>query len=162
MLESFIRQMQNQIKTETRLAFIQFIFSSLFSNTTSENNINDFEDHFYKLSVSSIDQKNDSLINFNKNFFNKLTNNYKEFIQKNNVENIINPLVNFNRKYANWDKINQSIILSILSELEITKKEKVKILLNDYFNISKTLISKKELSMINAITDKYVNERNFI
>ena len=162
MLESFIRYMQNQIKTETRLAFIQFIFSSLFSNSTSEKNINEFEDHFYKLSVSSIDQKNDSLINFNKNFFNKLTNNYKEFVQKNNVENIINPLVNFNRKYSNWDKINQSIILSIFSELEITKKEKVKILLNDYFNISKSLISKKELSMINAITDKYVNERNFI
>jgi len=162
LFNSFIILMQNQIKTKTRLAFIQFIFSSLFSNSTSEKNINDFEDHFYKLSVSSIDQRKDSIINFNKNFFNKLTNNYKEFIKDNNVENIINPLVNFNRKYANWDKINQSIILSILSELEITKKEKVKILLNDYINISKSLISKKELSMINAITDKYLNERNII
>jgi len=71
-------------------------------------------------------------------------------------------LIKFNRKFESWDLINKSIILSILSELEITKKEKVKILLNDYFNISKSLISKKELSMINAITDKYVNEKNII
>ena len=45
----------------------------------------------------------------------------------------------------NWDQINKSIILSILSELEITKKEKIKILLNDYINISKLLIIKKIL-----------------
>ena len=45
--------MQNHIKTETRLAFIQLIFSSLFSDATVEENANDFENYFYKLSVSS-------------------------------------------------------------------------------------------------------------
>jgi len=154
--------MQNQIKTETRLAFVQFIFSSLFSEKSIDDKIVDFEDHFYKLSVSSIYQKKDTIINYNKNYFKKLTLNYKEFLKKNDVDNTINLLIKFNRKFESWDFINKSIILSILSELEITKKEKVKILLNDYFNISKSLISKKELAMINAITDKYVNEKNII
>ena len=154
--------MQNQIKTETRLAFIQFIFSSLFSEKLIDDKITDFEDYFYKLSVSSICQKKDTVINYNKNYFKKLTLNYKKFLKKNDVDNTINLLIKFNRKFESWDLINKSIILSILSELEITKKEKVKILLNDYFNISKLLISKKELAMINAITDKYVNEKNII
>ena len=154
--------MQNKIKTETRLAFIQFIFSSLFSDTSLDENINEFENYFYKLSVSSIEQNKQTSINFNKNYFKKLTLSYNEFIKKNDFENTINNLINFNRKFENWDSINKSIILSILSELEITKKEKVKILLNDYFNISKMLIPKKEIGMINAIADKYINEKNII
>tara|TARA_B100001250_G_scaffold403112_1_gene417202 strand:- start:452 stop:916 length:465 start_codon:yes stop_codon:yes gene_type:complete len=154
--------MQNKIKTETRLAFIQFIFSSLFSDTSLDENINEFENYFYKLSVSSIEQNKQTSINFNKNYFKKLTLSYNEFIKKNDFENTINNLINFNRKFENWDSINKSIILSILSELEITKKEKVKILLNDYFNISKMLIPKKEVGMINAIADKYINEKNII
>ena len=152
--------MQNYIKTETRLAFIQFIFSSLFSNSSFNENINDFENYFYKLSVSSIEQKKETLINFNKNYFKKLTKSYDDFIKKNNIEDIINSLIKFDRNYKNWDQINKSIILSIFSELEITKKEKIKILLNDYINISKTLIPKKDLGMINAITDKYLSDKN--
>ena len=58
--------------------------------------------------------------------------------------------------------MNKSIILCIFSELEITKKEKIKILINDYFNISKSLITKKELGKINANTDKYINEKKNI
>ena len=154
--------MQNYIKTETRLAFIQFIFSSLFSKSSIEENVNDFENYFYKLSVSSIEQKKETLINFNKNYFKKLTKSYEEFIQYHNIEDIINSLIKFDRKYKNWDQINKSIILSILSELEITKKEKVKILVNDYINISKTLIPKKDLGMINAITDKYLSDKNIL
>ena len=154
--------MQNKIKTETRLAFIQFIFSSLFSDTSLDENINEFENYFYKLSVSSIEQNKQTSINFNKNYFKKLTLSYNEFIKKNDFENTINNLINFDRKFENWDSINKSIILSILSELEITKKEKVKILLNDYLNISKSLIPKKELGMINAIADKYINDNSII
>jgi len=152
--------MQNYIKTETRLAFIQFIFSSLFSKSSIEENVNDFENYFYKLSVSSIEQKKETLINFNKNYFKKLTKSYDDFIKKNNIEDIINSLIKFDRNYKNWDQINKSIILSIFSEIEITKKEKIKILLNDYINISKTLIPKKDLGMINAITDKYLSDKN--
>jgi len=154
--------MQNYIKTETRLAFIQFIFSSLFSNSSFNENINDFENYFYKLSVSSIEQKKETLINFNKNYFKKLTKSYDNFMKKNNIEEIINCLIKFDRNYENWDQINKSIILSILSELEITKKDKIKILLNDYINISKTLIPKKDLGMINAITDKYISDRKIL
>ena len=154
--------MQNQIKTETRLAFIQFIFSSLFSKSSFEDDMNDFENYFYKLSVSSIEQNNETIIKFNKNYFKKLTKNYNEFIKNNNIENTINSIIKFDRNYENWDHINKSIILSILSELEITKKEKVKILLNDYLNISKTLITKKDLGMINAITDKYISDRKIL
>ena len=152
--------MQNYIKTETRLVFIQFIFSSLFSNSSFNENTNDFENYFYKLSVSSIEQKKETLINFNKNYFKKLTKSYDDFIKKNNIEDIINSLIKFDRNYKNWDQINKSIILSIFSEIEITKKEKIKILLNDYINISKTLILKKDLGMINAITDKYLSDKN--
>jgi len=154
--------MQNYIKTETRLAFIQFIFSSLFSNSSVEENINDFENYFYKLSVPSIKKQKEILINFNKNYFKKLTKSYEEFIQYHNIEDIINSLIKFDRKYKNWDQINKSIILSIFSELEITKKEKVKILVNDYINISKTLIPKNDLGIINAITDKYLSDKNIL
>ena len=124
--------------------------------------MNDFENYFYKLSVSSIEQNNETIIKFNKNYFKKLTKNYNEFIKNNNIENTINSIIKFDRNYENWDHITKSIILSILSELEITKKEKVKILLNDYLNISKTLITKKDLGMINAITDKYISDRKIL
>ena len=154
--------MQNQIKTQTRLAFIQFIFSSLFTNSSVEETTSDFENYFYKLSVSSIQQKKETPINFNKNYFKKLTKNYDEFVKNNNIEAIINSIIKFERNYENWDHINKSIILSILSELEITKKEKVKTLLNDYINISKMFVPKKDLSMINAITDKYLSDRNIL
>ena len=59
--------MHNHIKTETRLAFIQFIFSSLFSKSSFEDDMNDFENYFYKLSVSSNEQNNETNIKFNKN-----------------------------------------------------------------------------------------------
>ncbi len=147
--------MQNYIKTETRLAFIQFIFSSLFTDVSIEETTEEFENYFYKLSVSSIDQKKEKPINFNKNYFKKLTNSYDEFIKTYDIKEIINSIIKFDRSFESWDQINKSIVLSIFSEIEITKKEKVKILLNDYINISKTLIPKKDLSMINAITDKY-------
>ena len=154
--------MQNHIKTETRLAFIQFIFSSLFSDATVEKNTDEFENYFYKLSVSSMGQKNETSINFNKNYFKKLANSYAIFIKNNNIKEIINTIIKFDRGFENWDQINKSIILSIFSEIEITKKDKVKILLNDYINISKTLIPKKDLSMINAITDKYLSDRQIL
>ena len=75
--------MQNSIKTETRLSFIQFIFSSFFSNSTVEENMNEFENYFYKLSVPSLKQNKDININFNKNYFKKLTTIKIENRQKN-------------------------------------------------------------------------------
>ncbi len=155
--------MQNQIKTNTRLAFIQFIFSTFFSNNKIIDEKEDFQNYFYKLSVPSIEKdKKEILLNFNKNFFNKLSLVYNEYVKKNDVNKLVNSMINFDRKYNDWNTINKSIILAIFSEIEITKKEKIKIIINDYFNISKSLISKKELGMINAITDKYINEKKYI
>lgn len=154
--------MQNQIKTKTRLAFIQFIFSTFFSNKEIIDDSDDFQNYFYKLSVPSITKDKETIINFNKNYFNKLTLIFHEFIKKNDVELIIDPLIEFKRKYDNWNTINKSIILAIFSEIEITKNEKIKIMINDYFNISKSLVTKKEIGMINAITDKYINEKKNI
>jgi transcription termination factor NusB len=154
--------MQNQIKTKTRFAFIQFIFSTFFSNEKIFDDIEKFKNHFYKLSVPSIEKKKESVINFNINYFNKLTSSYCEFIKENDIDHMINSLINFERNYKNWSTINKSIILAIFSEIEITKKEKIKILINDYFNISKSFITKKELGMINAITDTYINEKKNI
>tara|TARA_Y100001970_G_C14201911_1_gene841614 strand:+ start:1249 stop:1719 length:471 start_codon:yes stop_codon:yes gene_type:complete len=156
--------MQNYIKNKTRLAFIQYVFSSLFNidDNVNEENIKEFEKYFHKLNVSSIDERKELVLNFNKSYFKKLALNYQTFIKKNNISKLINPLIKFNRNYENWDKINKSIILSIFSELEITSKDKVKILLNDYLNISKSFIPVKEMSMLNAIIDKYINERKII
>ncbi len=156
--------MQNQIKTKTRLAFIQFIFSTFFSNKPILDETENFQKYFYKLSVPSINKNKDkdSILNFNKNYFNKLTLIYHEFLKKNDLDDLIDPLIDFDRKFKNWSNINKSIILAILSEIQISKKEKINILINDYLNISKSLITKKELGMINAITDKYINENKII
>ena len=154
--------MQNQIKTNTRLAFIQFIFSTFFSNNKIIDEKEDFQNYFYKLSVPSMEKDKETVLNFNKSYFNKLSLVYNEFIEKNDVNNLIDPLINFERKYKNWSTLNKSIILAIFSEIEITKKEKIKIIINDYLNISKSLITKKELGMINAIIDKYINEKKYI
>ena len=156
--------MQNQIKTKTRLAFIQFIFSTFFSNKPILDETENFQKYFYKLSVPPINKNKDkdSIINFNKNYFNKLTLIYHEFLKKNDLDDLIDPLIDFDRKFKNWSNINKSIILAILSEIQISKKEKINILINDYLNISKSLITKKELGMINAITDKYINEKKII
>ena len=154
--------MQNLIKTKTRLAFIQFIFSNFFSEDEILEDTENFQNYFYKLLIPSTDKDQETIFDFNKNFFTKLSLSYFEFIKRNNVDDLIDPFINFDRKYKNWSLINKSIILAIFSEIEISKKEKIKILINDYFNISKSLITKKELGMINAITDKYINEKKII
>ena len=154
--------MQNLIKTKTRLAYIQFIFSTFFSKDEIIDKTEHFQNYFYKLSIPSTEEDQETIVDFNKNFFTKLSFSYFEFIKKNNVEDLIDSFIKFDRKYKNWSFINKSIILAIFSEIEISKKEKIKILINDYLNISKSLTSKKELGMINAITDKYINEKKII
>ena len=154
--------MQNLIKTKTRLAYIQFIFSTFFSKDEKIDETDHFQNYFYKLSIPSTENDKVTVVDFNKNFFTKLSYSYFEFIKKNNIDDLIDPLIKFDRKYKNWSFINKSIILAIFSEIEISKKDKIKILINDYFNISKSLITKKEIGMINAITDKYINEKKII
>ena len=43
-----------------------------------------------------------------------------------------------------------------------TTKEKKKIVLNDYLNVAKNFVSLNEVKMINAIIDKYLNDRKIL
>ena len=128
--------MQNQIKTKTRLAYIQFIFSTFFSKGEIIDETAHFQNYFYKLSIPSTEKDQETIVDFNKNFLTKLSFNYFEFIKKNNIADLIDPFIKFDRKYKNWSFINKSIILAIFSEIEISKKEKIKILINESINSS--------------------------
>ena len=154
--------MDNQLKSKTRLAFIQYIFLSMSSLDDNSDIKNDFDNYFHNLSVSSIDEAKDTKIQYNKNMFNKLADNYIDFIKNNDLSLLIDPHINFERKFNEWSKINQSIILAIISEIIITSRDKVKIALNDYLNIAKSFVTTKELKMLNAIIDKYLNEKKYI
>ena len=74
--------MQNLIKTKTRLAFIQFIFSNFFSEDEILEDTENFQNYFYKLSIPSTDKNQETIVDFNKNFFTKLSISYLEFIKK--------------------------------------------------------------------------------
>ena len=43
--------------------------------------------------------------------------------------------------------------------LRNSEKEKIKIILNDYIEISKSFVNLKESKLINAILDKLLNEK---
>ena len=154
--------MQNLLKSKTRLAFIQYIFLSLSTDQDLNKIKDDFDNYFHNLVVSSIEENKENKIQYNKNFFNNLTDNYIIFLKKNDIKSLINSFINFDRNFEKWNIINQSIILSIITELSITPKDKIKITLNDYLNIAKSFITLKELKMINAIADKFLNEKKYI
>ena len=65
--------------------------------------------------------------------------------------------IKFDRKFEKWDKVFKSLIFAIISEFSITDKKKIKIVLNDYLNISKSLVSLKETKLLNAIIQKYID-----
>ena len=71
----------------------------------------------------------------------------------------INNIIKFDRQFKNWDTINKAIILVAISELRNSDKEKMKIILNDYIEISKSFVSLKETKLINLILDKLINEK---
>ena len=49
--------MQNYTKSQTRLAFIQYIFQSEFFGTNNSESIEDFQKHFYDTNIAIIDEK---------------------------------------------------------------------------------------------------------
>ena len=76
------------------------------------------------------------------------------FFKKLNYESIskeIDSIINFDRKFDKWDTIIKAIVLISISELRNSDKEKVKIILNDYINISKYFVTIKETKLINSI-----------
>ena len=150
--------MQNFIKSQTRLAFIQYIFQSEFLNADVFPSIEDFQKHFYNSNIAIIDEKKEFKLKFNKNFLNRLFSSLKNNIDKKNIIEDLNSFIDINRKFEKWDKILKSIIFAIIAELLITEKNKFKIVFNDYLNISKSLVSQKETKLINAIIQNYIDK----
>jgi len=151
-------KMQNYTKSQTRLAFVQFIFQNEFLNLDSLESIEDFQRHFYDTNIAVIDEKKEFKLKFNKNFLNKLFSSFKKNIDKKIIIEDLNRFININRKFEKWDNILKSIIFAIITELTITDKNKLIIVLNDYLNISKSLVSQKETNLINAIMQKYIDK----
>ena len=154
--------MENYIKSQTRLAFVQYIFQNEFSNTDILEGIEDFKKHFYNTDIAIIDEKKEFKLKFNKNFLNKLFYSFQNNIDKKIIIEDLNRFIDINRKFEKWDKILKSIIFAIIAELLITKKNKFKIVFNDYLNISKSLVSQKETKLINAIIQKYIDKNEII
>ena len=154
--------MQNYIKSQTRLAFVQFIFQNEFLNTDFLDSIDDFQKHFYDTDIALIDEKKETKLKFNKNFLNRLFLSLKNNIDKKNIIEDLNSFIDINRKFEKWDNILKSIIFAIIAELLITEKNKFKIVFNDYLNISKSLVSQKETKLINAIIQKYIDKNEII
>ena len=150
--------MQNYIKSQTRLAFVQYIFQNEFLNTDSSEGINDFQKHFYDTNIAIIDEKKEFKLKFNKNFLNRLFSSFQNNIDKKIIIEDLNNFIDINRKFEKWDNILKSIIFAIIAELLITEKNKFKIVFNDYLNISKSLVSSKETKLINAIIQKYIDK----
>ena len=148
--------MQNYTKSQTRLAFVQYIFQSEFLNSDSSESIEDFQKHFYNSNIASIDEKREFKLKFNKNFLNRLFSSFQNNIDKKIIIEDLNKSIDINRKFEKWDNILKSIIFAIIAELLITEKNKFKIVFNDYLNISKSLVSQKETNLINAIIQKYM------
>ena len=150
--------MQNYIKSQTRLAFVQYIFQNEFISTDSLESIEDFQKHFYDTNIAIIDEKKVIKLKFNKNFLNRLFSSFKNNIDKKNITDDLNGFIDINRKFEKWDNVLKSIIFAIIAELLITEKNKLKIVFNDYLNISKSLVSQKETKLINAIIQKYIDK----
>ena len=150
--------MQNYIKSQTRLAFVQYIFQNEFLSTDSLDSIKDFQKHFYDTNIAIIDEKKENKLKFNKNFLNRLFSSFKNNIDKKNITDDLNGFIDINRKFEKWDNVLKSIIFAIIAELLITEKNKFKIVFNDYLNISKSLVSQRETKLINAIIQKYIDK----
>ena len=154
--------MQNYVKSQTRLAFVQYIFQSEFLNLNSKDSIDDFQKYFFNLNIAVIDEKEEFKLKFNKNFLKKLSMNYLENFNKIKIVDKLNTHVELDRKFEKWNSVLKSIIFALISELEITEERKIKIVFNDYINISKALVLSKETKLMNAIIQKYLDEKKLL
>lgn len=151
--------MQNFIKSQTRLAFVQYIFQSLILDINTIESNRDFQENFYDTDIAIMGEKKKFNLKFNKNLFNKLSNFYiNQFNQKKIIEQL-NQNITTDRKFNNWDRVVKSLIYAIIIELNITENSKIKIVINDYLNIAKSLVSLKETNLINAIIQNFIDEK---
>ena len=151
--------MQNYTKSQTRLAFIQYIFQSEFSNVKKIESVKDFQKYFYNSNIAIIGDKKEFKLKFNKNFLNQLCENYINNFDKYKTIIELNKYITLNRKFEKWNTVLKSLIFAIISELEHSEEKNFKIIFNDYINIAKSLVNLKETKLLNAIIQKYLNEK---
>ena len=151
--------MQNYTKSQTRLAFIQFIFQSELLNIEGKESIEDFQSYFYNSNIATIGDKKEFKLKFNKNFLKMLCENYLTNFEKKNIIDQLNKFNDLDRKFEKWNTVLKSLIFAMISELQNSKDTNFKIIFNDYLNISKSLVSTKEKKLMNAIMQKYLNEK---
>ena len=146
--------MNNKLKSKTRLAAIQLVSQHLINNQDIEFIKEDF-DKYYRNTI--IDEGSEK-IEYNLRFLSKLLSFFKTTDFK-TLSKEINLKIKFDRKFEKWDNIIQAIILISISEIRNSSKEKIKIILNDYIEISKSFVNINETKLINSILDKLINEK---
>ena len=146
--------MNNKLKSKTRLAAIQLVSQHLINNQDIEFIKEDF-DKYYRNTI--IDEGSEK-IEYNLRFLSKLLSFFKTTDLK-TLSKEINLKIKFDRKFEKWDNIIQAIILISISEIRNSSKEKIKIILNDYIEISKFFVNINETKLINSILDKLINEK---
>lgn len=149
--------MNNQLKSKTRLAFIQIVFQHLSTKNNVYEILKTFDLNYKSTFIENFHNKKKIKFEFNSNFLKKLVDYYCNFIESQNYLLLINKFIDFDRKFEKWDIINQSILLAVLCEIKSSNISKVKIILNDYLNISRSFIDQYEIATINAILDKIIN-----
>ena len=146
--------MNNKLKSKTRLAAIQLVSQHLINNQDIECIKDDF-DKYYRNTI--IDEGSEK-IEYNLSFLSKLISYFK-ITEFKALSEEINSKIKFDRKFEKWDNIIQAIILISISEIRNSSKEKIKIILNDYIEISKSFVNINETKLINSILDKLINEK---
>jgi len=146
--------MQNKIKSKTRLVAIQLLAQHLINNEEIEILKNDFDKNYRNTILADGLEK----VQYNINFLSKIIKFYKK-IDFDLTAKKINNIISFDRKFEKWDTINQAIILISFSEICSSDKKNLKIILNDYIEISKSFVTTKETKLINLILDKLLSEK---
>ena len=146
--------MDNKTKFKTRLAAVQLVSQQLINKEDIELLKVDFDNNYRNTKL----EQNSEKITYNINFLSKIIGYYKK-IKFENISIEIDNLINFKRNFAKWDTLNQAIILVSISEIRNSNKDKTKIILNDYLEISKFFVTTKETKLINSILDKLINEK---
>ena len=150
--------MNNYLKSQTRLSFIQIIFQHLSTKNDVNEILNIFDLNYKGTFVDNFNKKSKIKFEFNSTFLKKLVDLYVQYIANENYLNSINKHIDFNRKFEKWDIINQSILLAVLSEIKQTEISKIKIIFNDYLNVSKFFIGKSDLGFINGVADNIIKD----
>ena len=146
--------MQNKIKSKTRLVAIQLLAQHLINNEEIEILKNDFDKNYRNTILADGLEK----VQYNINFLSKIIKFYKKIDFDLTVKKI-NNIISFDRKFEKWDTINQAIILISFSEICSSDKKNLKIILNDYIEISKSFVTTKETKLINLVLDKLLSEK---